>query len=81
MFQIIYKIVDRQIVAIVHQRNSLSEETRALEAKMENILENANLGGVREDYGVATTDHNEEEGKEIAIDENLQVVFVDITID
>ena len=81
MIQVIYKTINRDIVAFVSSRDTPTEETRALEAKMENILENANLGGVREDYGVVTADHKEEEGKEIAIDENLQVVFVDITID
>jgi len=76
MIQVIYKTINRDIVAFVSKRATPSEEATALEAKMGNIVENANLGGVREDYGVATTDHNEEEGKEIAIDENLQVVFV-----
>ena len=76
MFQIIYKVADRQIVAIVHARNSESEEAVALEAKMDNILNNPKLGGVREDYGIALTDHrDEEDGTEIAIDENLQVVW------
>ena len=75
MIQVIYKTTNRDIVAFVSKRDTPDEEAIALEAKMENILENSNLGGVREDYGVATTDHREEEGKEIAIDENLQVVW------
>ena len=71
MFQIIYKVADRQIIAIVHARDFESEEAVALEAKMNNILNNPNLGGVREDYGIALTDHrDEEDGTEIAIDED-----------
>jgi len=77
MHKVIYKKLDRKIVAYVLDRATAGQEAEALQVKLDSIYANPKLGGTAEDYGIIEMENCRQDEKLLTINSELQPEFID----